>query len=441
MVVKRVARAVASRPATGGAEKVGVVGLGYVGLPLAVAFAQRGEVIGFDINRRRVEALNAGIDITHESDSAAFGRARLTCTTDPQALKACTAIIVAVPTPVNKAKQPDLDPLVGASTSVAGILQPGMLVVYESTVYPGVTEDVCLPILEQGSGLKLGDFDLGYSPERVNPGDREHRLDNVIKVVSGHDAACLKRVSRLYSEVAKAGVHEAPSIKTAEAAKVIENIQRDLNIALMNELSKIFSRCGLHTNEVLAAAGTKWNFHRYTPGLVGGHCIGVDPYYMTHLAMRLDLNPRVILAGREINDSMGEYVANLVLRELSLAGKALRRCRVLLMGLTFKEDVPDYRNSRAEDVIACLRNFGVTVYGCEPLLDDATVADEFHVTPAHLDALPVVDAVVIINRHRAFTSVPLGRLAKLMKTPLLFDLKNLYDREQATAKGIRHFSL
>jgi len=423
-------------------EDVGVVGLGYVGLPLAVAFGQRAPVVGFDISEKRLAQLRQQVDITHEAASDKLSSARIRYTSNPDELKGCTAIIVAVPTPVDKANQPDLEPLRSSSTIIGRILQPGMLVVYESTVYPGVTEEFCLPILEQESGLKLGQFGLGYSPERINPGDGEHTLETVVKVVSGHDAETLSRVARLYAQVATAGVHPAPSIKTAEAAKVIENIQRDLNIALMNELSQIFAKIGINTDEVLAAAATKWNFHRYTPGLVGGHCIGVDPYYMTYLALRLGMHPGVILAGRRINDSMGRYVGSMVARELSRAGKPLRNARVLIMGLTFKEDVPDYRNSRAVDVIEYCHEYGIQVLGCEPLLPDEIVRAEFKVTPVAIDALPEeVDAIIIINRHKLFRNLSLDDLAGRMKPPLLFDLKNLFNRYEAARKNIRHFSL
>jgi UDP-N-acetyl-D-galactosamine dehydrogenase len=425
----------------GAPEQVGVLGLGYVGLPLAVAFAQHGRVVGFDISEQRVADLNAGIDATREADPEQLRTADLHCTTDPADLAECTAVVVAVPTPVDRSKSPDLTPLRGASHTVGRILKPGMLVVYESTVYPGVTEKVCLPILEEVSGLRLGEFELGYSPERINPGDAEHSLANVVKIVSGNTPAVCDRVAQLYRQVVKAGVHQTPNIMTAEAAKVIENIQRDLNIALMNELSKIFSRAGLNTDEVLAAAGTKWNFHRYTPGLVGGHCIGVDPYYLTHLAFELDMHPRVILAGRETNDGMGRYVAGMVIRELSLLGKPLLNSRVLLMGLTFKEDVPDCRNSRAVDVVDYLKEFGVKLFGCEPLLPPEVVRETFDVEPVDLDNLPQVDAVVVLNRHRAFQDTSLNDLARLMSPPLLFDLKNLYDRYEARDRGIKYLSL
>ncbi|MCF7854504.1 MAG: nucleotide sugar dehydrogenase [Candidatus Pacebacteria bacterium] len=422
-------------------ECIGVVGLGYVGLPLAVAFGLSHRVIGFDINAERVSELAAGRDVTNEADPGKFMAADIVYTADPEDLKQCNVIVVAVPTPVDKEKHPDITALAAASQTVGRILQKGMLVVYESTVYPGVTEECCLAILEQESGLALGDFDLGYSPERINPGDKQHTLENVIKVVSGHDARACERVASVYSRVVKAGVHKAPTIKTAEAAKVIENIQRDLNIALMNELSKIFARAGINTDEVLAAAGTKWNFHPYRPGLVGGHCIGVDPYYMTHLATKLDMHPRVILAGRETNDSMGRYVGGMVVRELSRLGKRLLGARVLLMGLTFKEDVPDCRNSRAVDVVNYLKEFGAEVFGCEPLLPRETVAEAFGAIPVDVTDLPKVDAVVIINKHRKFQSMELRDVSLLSDPPLLFDLKNMFDRYAARAAGIRYFSL
>lgn len=422
-------------------ERVGVVGLGYVGLPLAVAFGQSGPVVGFDVDERRIRQLAAGIDDTNEAAAEAFRSADVTYTSRPSDLGSCSSIVIAVPTPVDREKHPNLECLRNASQIVGGILKRGMLVVYESTVYPGVTEEFCSPILEEASGLKLGEFDLGYSPERINPGDTEHTLERIVKVVSGHNDAARARVARLYAQVVKAGVHEAPTLKTAEAAKVIENIQRDLNIALMNELSKIFAAVGIHTDEVLAAAATKWNFHNYRPGLVGGHCIGVDPYYMTHLAAKLDMHPRVILAGRETNDSMGRYVGGMVVRELSLLGKRLLDARVLLMGLTFKEDVPDYRNSRAVDVVNYLKEFGMHVFGCEPMLPLETAATAFGADPVALEQLPQVDAVVIVNKHTRFKTLTLDRLASLMDPPVLFDLKNLFDRYAAADKGVRYFSL
>lgn len=423
-------------------ETIGVVGLGYVGLPLAVEFAQNEHVIGFDVNSERVQQLSAGNDSTREASPEKLQQADIEYTDNPEHLKNCTALIVAVPTPVNQAKRPELTPLRKASETVGKVLQPGMLVVFESTVYPGVTEDICVPIMEEISGLKLGDFAVGYSPERINPGDKKHTLKSVIKVVSGHNRDTLERTAALYETIIDAGVHKASTIKTAEAAKVIENIQRDLNIALMNELSKIFSRAGINTDEVLEAAGTKWNFHPYHPGLVGGHCIGVDPYYMMHLAFELNMSPRVILAGRETNDSMGRYVGGKVVRELSLLGKRLLDSRVLLLGLTFKEDVPDYRNSQALDVVHHLQEFGLQVSGCDPLLSDHVISDSFNAEPVDLNNLPKADAVVIINKHSEFAeNCTLDSLAELMDIPLIFDLKSLFDRNEANRKNLKYYTL
>jgi UDP-N-acetyl-D-galactosamine dehydrogenase len=422
---------------------VGVVGLGYVGLPLAAAFAKSIRVVGFDIKKSRVAELQRGHDSTGEVSPEDLATPNLTCTTDAKKLRACEFIIVAVPTPIDEAKIPDLSPVRGASEIVGEQLQRGQTVVYESTVYPGVTEDYCVPILEAKSGLKFGQFKVGYSPERINPGDREHTIDRIIKIVSGCDADTLDRVAALYSLVAKAGVHRAPNIMTAEAAKVIENIQRDLNIALMNELSQIFARLGLHTDEVLAAAGTKWNFHKYHPGLVGGHCIGVDPYYLTHRAMELGYHPRVILSGRGVNDDMPRYVGELVIRELNKAGKVIKGSKVLVMGLTFKEDVPDTRNSKVADTIRYLREFGVEVIGHDPTLTEAEV-DLEHLTVKNvpLQKLGAVDAILIANRHREFKQLTLADLKKKMpRHPILVDIKHLFPRAEAVKAGFAFQSL
>lgn len=422
-------------------EKIGIVGLGYVGLPLATAFARKFKVVGFDIKESRVRELKAGRDETGESDPADLKNPQLTFTSDPRALRRCTFIIVAVPTPIDEARQPDLTPLESSSRIVGSILKKGMMVVYESTVYPGVTEEFCLPILEKESGLKLGDFDLGYSPERVNPGDREHSITRIVKVVSGHNRRALARCAAAYGAVIEAGIHRAPNIQTAEAAKVIENVQRDLNIALMNELSKIFARMGLHTNEVLAAAATKWNFHRYHPGLVGGHCIGVDPYYLTHRALQLGYHPEVILAGRRINDGMGDYVGELTIRALVHAGVLPRRARVWVLGLTFKENVPDFRNTRAVDVVNFLRGYGVHLFAWEPLVSAAQIQREFGLLTRTFEQVRGVDAVVLINGHDAFKSITLEALRKKMRTPVLVDVKNFFPRRQAQALGFHYVSL
>ena len=422
-------------------ERIGVVGLGYVGLPLAAAFARKFPVIGFDISRPRIAELRTARDHTREVEPNALRRKTLRFTGRPADLKACTFIIVAVPTPVDDSREPDIEPLVSASTIVGRILQPGMMVVYESTVYPGLTEDICLPILERESGLQLGEFDLGYSPERVNPGDHEHTVERIVKVVSGHSPAALERVARVYGAVITAGVHHAPSIKAAEASKVIENVQRDLNIALMNELSKIFALVGLHTDDVLAASGTKWNFHRYRPGLVGGHCIGVDPYYLTHLALKLGYHPEVILAGRRINDSMARYVGELAVREMNAAGTLPRGARVWLLGFTFKENVPDTRNTKAVDVVKYLREFDADVSVWEPLVPAEELQRCFGLQTRTYDEAQDIDAVILINGHEAFRAINLADLRRRMRTPVLVDVKNFFSRDEALKLGFRYASL
>lgn len=422
-------------------ETIGIVGLGYVGLPLAATFAAKFDVVGFDKSTDRIKELLAGSDHTGEVESRVLRNKRLNFTTDPSALGDCTFIIVAVPTPVNMANEPDLEPLESSSTTVGRILKRGMVVVYESTVYPGCTEDVCLPILEKESGLKLGDFSLGYSPERVNPGDKKHRVSTITKVVSGHNKAALDRVAATYGAVITAGVHRAANIKTAEASKVIENVQRDLNIALMNELSKIFARVGINTRDVLDAASTKWNFHRYHPGLVGGHCIGVDPYYLTHLALRLGYHPEVILSGRRINDSMGAYVGDLVIRELVKAGVAINSARVWVLGITFKENVPDFRNTKAVDVINYLKGYGVHVSVWEPMGSPDFIHKKFGLESLDFAGAKDLDAVVLINAHDAFKSLKLPKMRKKMRTPIIVDVKNFFQRDEAAKAGFTYVSL
>ena len=422
-------------------EVIGLVGLGYVGLPLALAFSKQCKVIGFDLKASRIDELKAGRDHTGETDTDELKNPNLHFTNDPKDLAGATFLIVAVPTPVNVAKEPDLEPLEKSSQTVGAILKRGMMVVFESTVYPGVTEDYCLPILEKVSGLKLGDFDLGYSPERVNPGDKVHTVTNVIKVVSGHSPKALKRCAAVYGSIIKAGVHPAPNIKTAEAAKVIENVQRDLNIALMNELSKIFARIGIHTQDVLAAAGTKWKFHKYHPGLVGGHCIGVDPYYLTHRALALGYHPEVILAGRRINDSMGAYVGELCIREMIAAGRLPKDAHVWILGMTFKENVPDFRNTRAEDVVAYLKGFGCQVTCWEPMGTPAQMQKYFGLETTLPKQAKDLDAIILINGHDAFRSLKLAGLKKKLKTPVVVDVKNFFNRAEAKKLGLRYVSL
>ena len=419
---------------------VAVVGLGYVGLPLAAALARHLPVIGFDINAKRVAELQQGTDRNGETLGGDLKNPNLTFTADRKYLRQAKYIIVCVPTPVDQANVPDLSPVVGASEIVGDNLSKGAIVVYESTVYPGVTELVALPVLEKRSGLKLGDFKIGYSPERINPGDHEHSVDKIVKVVSGCDAETLAEIGALYSLVAKSVFH-APNIMTAEAAKVIENIQRDLNIALMNELSLIFDRIGINTDDVLAAAGTKWNFHKYHPGLVGGHCIGVDPYYLTYRAQELGYHPQVILAGRRVNDAMPIHVGEHIIKGISAVGKPLRGATVLILGLTFKENVPDIRNSKVHDTITYLQGFGITVRGCDPILDAPTVKKYFGIENVAFESVKSVDAVLVANKHDVFRSITLDQLKAKMTPPVLIDIKNLFDRKTATAAGFYYKSL
>jgi UDP-N-acetyl-D-glucosamine/UDP-N-acetyl-D-galactosamine dehydrogenase len=425
-------------------RRVAVVGLGYVGLPLAVAFGRKGRVIGFDIDPERVARLRRGEDATCEVSAEALFRAGVTYTTDPEALRDADFVMVAVPTPVDASKRPDLRALTSASATVGARLRHGAIVVYESTVYPGATEEVCVPILERESGLTAGrDFAYGYSPERINPGDAEHTLERVVKVIAGSDGPTTEVIAALYGMVVPAGVHRAPDVRTAEAAKVIENTQRDLNVALMNELAIICHRMGLSTREVLAAAGTKWNFARFVPGLVGGHCIGVDPYYLTYKAEQLGYHPEVILAGRRINDTMGRYVAEQAVKCLIRAGKQVRGARVLVLGLTFKENVPDIRNSRVVDLIKELAEFGVDCRLHDPLAAPDEVRPGFGRSPVAdpAQAAPV-DAVVVAVPHLAYRSLSLATVKGWCSgVPILIDVKGLFDRAAAEAQGITYWSL
>ncbi|OGY46993.1 MAG: UDP-N-acetyl-D-galactosamine dehydrogenase [Candidatus Buchananbacteria bacterium RIFCSPHIGHO2_01_FULL_47_11b] len=422
--------------------KICVVGLGYVGLPLAVEFAKTkvAPVIGFDINQEKIALLRSGIDPTHEVGDEAVKQAKIEYTDDPTAIKKANFIIVAVPTPITDDNQPDLSLVESASQLVGENILAGTTIVFESTVYPGVTEEICVPIIQRASGLVTGrDFKVGYSPERVNPGDREHTINRIIKVVSGQDAETLDLVAATYQLVCQAGVHRAPSIKTAEAAKVIENIQRDLNIALMNELSQIFSRLGIDTKAVLDAASTKWNFHRYHPGLVGGHCIGVDPYYLTFKAQQLGYEPKVILAGRGINDSMARTVAKQVISALSEP----KQSRVLVLGLTFKENVNDYRNSKAKDVIDELRSAGVEVIASDPLADDGQVEALFGVANTAVDVATDLDGIIYLVPHQQFATLTLAELKKKCRNskPVLFDLRWQFAPKDAHHHGFVYLTL
>ncbi|MHB8346110.1 MAG: nucleotide sugar dehydrogenase [Acidiferrobacterales bacterium] len=423
---------------------VAVVGLGYVGLPLAVEFGKRSRTIGFDLSSAKVESYRRFIDPTGEMSSADLRAAdKLFPTTDPRELAAADFIIVAVPTPIDKAHQPDFSPLVSASQSVGKHLKRGAIVVYESTVYPGATEEICVPVLENTSGMKWKkDFHVAYSPERINPGDHEHTLTTIVKVVSADDAATLEAVAELYGSVVTAGVHRASSIKVAEAAKVIENTQRDLNIALMNELAIIFDKLGIDTLEVLRAAGTKWNFLPFRPGLVGGHCIGVDPYYLTHKAEMIGYHPEVILAGRRINDNMGKFVAEQTIKQMIRLGNPVKGAKVVVLGLTFKENCPDLRNSRVIDVIDELRSYGAEVYVHDPVPQPVEAKHEYGIDLVDFNALPVADAIVLAVAHKQFLERGLADYkAKLNERGCFIDVKSQFDPQTLQAAGIASWRL
>ncbi len=423
---------------------VAVIGLGYVGLPLVVEFGKHSRTIGFDIATHKVECCRRGVDPSREipdEDMAAAVHAEYS--DDPQVLAEADIIIVAVPTPVDKAHIPDFAPLVGASRSAGAHMKKGAVVVYESTVYPGATEEVCIPVLEQVSGMKwMQDFFVGYSPERINPGDREHTLTKILKVVSGDTPETLEKVAALYERIIEPGVHRASSIKAAEAAKVIENTQRDLNIALMNELAIIFDKIGIDTSEVLRAAGTKWNFLKFSPGLVGGHCIGVDPYYLTHKAEMLGYHPQVILAGRRINDGMAKYIAEQTVKNLITSGSYVKGARVNVLGLTFKENCADLRNSKVADVINELKSYGIEVFAHDPWADPEEAMHEYGVRLFKWDDLPRADAIVAAVSHRELVSLPVEDFQKkLIKGGAFIDVKACFDQPALEAAGIHVWRL
>ena len=422
---------------------ISVVGLGYVGLPVAVAFGKCRKTIGFDINAGRISELQDGHDRTNEVTAADLAAADILFTNQISELAQADFHIVAVPTPVDAAKQPDLTPMLRASETVGKALKQGDIVVYESTVYPGVTEEECVPVLERVSGLTCGvDFTVGYSPERINPGDKEHTFTKITKVVSGQDAATLDIVASVYGSVVTAGIHRAPSIKAAEASKVIENTQRDLNIALMNELAIIFDRMGIDTRDVLDAAGTKWNFLKFSPGLVGGHCIGVDPYYLTHKAEKLGYIPQVILAGRRINDGMGKFIAQRTVKEMIHAGHAILDATVTVLGLTFKEDCPDLRNSRVIDIITELQDYGIKVQVHDPHGDTAEALHEYGVTLVPFAELQPAAAVVLAVAHQAYRAFSVDQFKALMgENPVLIDVKSVCDPLAVQAAGMRFWRL
>lgn len=421
---------------------IGVVGLGYVGLPLAAVFGAQYPTIGFDIRPERIHELLKGYDRTGEVETADLvGASHLSFTADPAALASCNIFIITVPTPIDRFKRPDLEPLRAATETVAHLLKPGDLVIYESTVYPGATEEYCVPILEAISGLRYasrlapeverspGHFFCGYSPERINPGDREHRFTSIMKVTSGSTDTAAERVDALYASVVKAGTHRAPDIRTAEAAKVIENTQRDVNIALINELAILFNRLGINTADVLEAAGTKWNFLKFKPGLVGGHCIGVDPYYLTHKAQEVGVHAEMILAGRRINDFMGDYVASEVVKLMARHELPIHQSRVLVLGLTFKENCPDLRNTKVVDVIKALQSFGVEVDVHDPWVDPEEASHEYGITPIDFPDQAQYDGVVLAVAHRNFLELGGKALRGLgHDRAVVYDVKNVLDR-------------
>jgi len=418
---------------------VAVVGLGYVGLPLAVEFGKKGETIGFDMSQTKVDNYRRFTDPTGEVSGADLRAAEhLSVTTDPAALSQADFLIVAVPTPVDSAHQPDFGPLAGASEAVGRNMKGGAIVVYESTVYPGATEEVCIPVLEKFSRMRWKrDFHVGYSPERINPGDREHTLPKILKVVAGDDLETREKIAALYRTIITAGVHQASSIKVAEAAKVIENTQRDLNIALMNELAILFDRIGVDTLEVLEAAGTKWNFLPFRPGLVGGHCIGVDPYYLTHKADMVGYHPQVILAGRRINDGMGKFIAEQTVKHMIGNGSRVKGSPVNVLGLTFKEDCPDIRNTRVIDVIHELKSYGMDVHVHDPVSDVEEARHEYGLQLEAWDDLPRADAIVVAVAHRQFVARPLANYyEKVVEGGCFIDVKSRFDMPALQQAGL-----
>ena len=423
---------------------IAVIGLGYVGLPLVIEFGKKTRTIGFDIAVPKVESCRRGVDPSREiSDADMRAATHAEYSADPGVLSEADFIIVAVPTPVDDAHRPDFAPLVGASASAGRHLKKGAIVVYESTVYPGATEEICIPVLERESGLRWKeDFFVAYSPERINPGDRQHTLTRVVKVVAGDTPATLERTAQLYERIVEPGVHRVSSIRAAEACKVIENTQRDLNIALMNELAIIFDKIGIDTVEVLEAAGTKWNFLNFRPGLVGGHCIGVDPYYLTHKAETLGYHPQVILAGRRINDGMGKFVAEQTIKHIIQGGGQVKRARVNVLGLTFKEDCADIRNTKVVDIVHELESFGVETYLHDPVADPVEARHEYGLKMLPWEELPQADAIVLAVSHAQYVGMPLARLlGKLVRGGCFIDVKSKFDRGLLEAEGARVWRL
>ncbi len=428
-------------------EKIALVGLGYVGMPIAVAFAKKADVIGFDVNKAKIELYRSGIDPTHEVGDEAIRKTSVAFTSDETDLQKAKFLVVAVPTPVNQDKTPDLAPVIGASRVVGRNLTRGAIVVYESTVYPGVTEDICVPILEKESGLKCGvDFKVGYSPERINPGDKIHRLENITKIVSGMDEEALEEIKNVYDLVIEVGTHPVSTIKTAEAIKVVENSQRDINIAFMNELAMVFDRMGIDTNEVVDGMNTKWNALGFRPGLVGGHCIGVDPYYFVYEAEKLGYHSQIILAGRKVNDGMGAFVADAAIKEMVLAGKSPRSAKVAIFGLTFKENCPDTRNSKVEDIIIRLKEYGIEPIVVDPWASAQDAMHEYGVTLTDMEEVRDLDCLILAVAHREFREMAIADYLKLFRDmpneeKVLVDVKGILPREEMKQTGIRCWRL
>lgn len=422
--------------------KMVVVGLGYVGLPLAISFAKKIPVIGFDYNPKKIELYKQGIDVTNEVGNEALKNTTMKFTADPKDIKEGDFIVVAVPTPIDEHKNPDLTPVIGASEFVGQNLKKGAVIVYESTVYPGVTEDICVPIIEKESGLKCGvDFKIGYSPERINPGDKVHRFETIKKIVSGMDEETLEKIANVYSMVVQAGIYKASSIKVAEAAKVIENSQRDINIAFVNELSVIFNKMGIDTNEVLDAACSKWNFLNFRPGLVGGHCIGVDPYYLTYKAQELGYLPEVILSGRRINDNMGKYIAQNIVKEMIKLDVPIKGSKILVKGITFKENVPDIRNSKVIDIINELKEYGINVLVEDVYAEKEEVEKEYKIELQ--ENVKDVDVIVFAVAHNEYKETSVEDMKTTLKDDrnLIIDIKAMFDKEKLEKEGLKVWRL
>ena len=432
-----------------GKEKLSLVGLGYVGMPIAVAFAKEGvDVVGFDLNEEKINLYKNGIDPTHEVGNEAIKNTTVYFTANAEDLKKAKFHIVAVPTPVNLDHTPDLTPVIGASEILGKNLTKGSIVVFESTVYPGVTEDVCVPVLEKESGLKCGvDFKVGYSPERINPGDKQHRLENIKKIVSGMDAESLDDIKKVYDLVIKVGTYPVSTIKTAEAIKVVENSQRDINIAFMNELAMVFDRMGIDTAEVVDGMNTKWNALGFRPGLVGGHCIGVDPYYFTYEAEKLGYHSQIILNGRIVNDSMGDFIADATIKQLVLAGKAPKKAKVVILGLTFKENCPDTRNSKVDDIIKRLASYNINPIVVDPWASERDALHEYGVTLTDINKVNDVDCVILAVAHNEFKEMGLEKIAKLYKEnenndeKVLIDVKSILNKNIVEKEGYRYWRL